>query len=60
MEKGDAFHNIDRHFVLLLIRSLAKRQYSSGWGYAPSGGVGLILSNVVVLPLSGRVEAAAC
>jgi len=40
--------------VLLLIGSLPSWPYSSGWGYYPSGGLGLILIIIVVLVLLGR------
>ncbi|MBS0190389.1 MAG: DUF3309 family protein [Phycisphaerales bacterium] len=41
--------------VLLLIGLLPAWPYSSGWGYYPSGGVGLLLVVVlVVVALSGR------
>jgi hypothetical protein len=41
--------------VLLLIGALPSWPYSSGWGYYPSGGLGLILVIVLVLALMGRV-----
>jgi hypothetical protein len=41
--------------VLLLIGSLPSWGYSSGWGYYPSGGLGLILIIIVVLVLLGRI-----
>jgi hypothetical protein len=41
--------------ILLLIGSLPAWPYSSGWGYYPSGGLGLILLVVVVLLLFGRI-----
>ena len=41
--------------VLLLIGALPSWPYSSGWGYYPSGGLGLILVVVVVLLLLGRI-----
>ncbi len=41
--------------VLLLIGSLPTWPYSSGWGYYPSGGLGLILLIVIVLLLFGRI-----
>ncbi len=41
--------------VLLLIGALPSWPYSSGWGYYPSGGLGLILVVVVVLLLLGRL-----
>jgi hypothetical protein len=40
--------------VLLLIGALPSWPYSSGWGYYPSGGLGLILIIIVVLVLLGR------
>jgi len=41
--------------VLLLLGALPTWPYSTGWGYYPSGGLGLILLIVVVLALMGRV-----
>ena len=41
--------------ILLLIGSLPAWPYSSGWGYYPSGGLGLILLIVVILLLLGYV-----
>jgi len=41
--------------ILILIGALPTWPHSSGWGYYPSGGVGLILIIVVVLLLSGRI-----
>jgi hypothetical protein len=40
--------------VLLLIGALPTWPYSSGWGYYPSGGLGLILAIVLILVLMGR------
>ena len=40
--------------VLLLIGALPSWPYSSGWGYYPSGGLGLVLLIIVVLVLLGR------
>ncbi|HJQ79748.1 MAG TPA: DUF3309 family protein [Lacipirellulaceae bacterium] len=41
--------------ILLLIGALPTWPYSSGWGYYPSGGLGLILIIVLlVLLLGGR------
>lgn len=39
--------------VLLLIGSLPTWPYSSGWGYYPSGGLGLLLVVIIVLFLVG-------
>lgn len=41
--------------ILLLVGALPAWPYSSGWGYWPSGGLGLILLIVLVLSLMGRV-----
>lgn len=40
--------------ILLLIGALPTWPYSSGWGYYPSGGLGLILVIVLILVLLGR------
>ena len=41
--------------LLLALGSLPAWPYSSGWGYYPSGGFGLILLILIVLALSGRL-----
>ena len=41
--------------VLLLIGALPTWPYSSGWGYYPSGGLGLIVMILIVLLLVGRL-----
>jgi hypothetical protein len=41
--------------VLLLVGALPTWPYSSGWGYYPSGGLGLIVVVVLILVLMGRV-----
>ncbi|MGC2198441.1 MAG: DUF3309 family protein [Terriglobales bacterium] len=41
--------------VLLLIGALPTWPYSRGWGYYPSGGLGLIVLVLLVLALTGRV-----
>ena len=40
--------------ILLLIGALPSWPYSSGWGYYPSGGLGLVLVIVLILVLMGR------
>lgn len=40
--------------ALLLIGSLPTWPYSSGWGYYPSGGLGLVLVVALVLLLFNR------
>lgn len=41
--------------ILLLVGALPSWPYSSGWGYYPSGGVGLIVLVVIILLLMGRL-----
>lgn len=41
--------------VLLLIGALPTWPYSTGWGYFPSGGLGLVLLIVLILALTGRL-----
>jgi hypothetical protein len=41
--------------ILLLVGALPTWPYSSGWGYYPSGGLGLVLVIFVVLLLMGRL-----
>jgi len=41
--------------VLLLLGALPAWPYSAGWGYYPSGGLGLILIILVVLILADRL-----
>ncbi|HMF81283.1 MAG TPA: DUF3309 family protein [Candidatus Acidoferrum sp.] len=41
--------------LLLLLSALPTWPYSSGWGYYPSGGLGLILLIVLILWLMGRI-----
>ena len=40
--------------ILLLIGSFPAWPYSSGWGYYPAGGIGLVLLIVLILALVGR------
>jgi uncharacterized protein (TIGR03382 family) len=40
--------------VLLLVGSLPTWPYSSGWGYYPSGGLGVVLVVMLVLLLFRR------
>jgi hypothetical protein len=41
--------------ILLLLGALPTWRYSSGWGYYPSGGLGLILLIVLILALLGKL-----
>jgi hypothetical protein len=41
--------------ILLLLGALPTWPYSTGWGYYPSGGLGLVLLVVIVLLLMGRI-----
>lgn len=40
--------------ILLLIGSLPTWPFSAGWGYYPSGGLGLILIILIILLLLGK------
>jgi hypothetical protein len=41
--------------ILLLIGALPRWGYSSGWGYGPSGLLGLILIVIIILAVLGRI-----
>jgi hypothetical protein len=41
--------------ILALVGALPTWGYSSGWGYWPSGGLGVILLILIVLMLMGRL-----
>jgi hypothetical protein len=41
--------------ILLLVGALPTWPYSSGWGYYPSGGLGLVLLIIIILALMGRI-----
>ncbi len=41
--------------ILLLLGALPAWPYSRGWGYYPSGGLGLIVIILVILLLMGRI-----
>jgi Protein of unknown function (DUF3309) len=41
--------------ILLIVGALPTWPYSSGWGYYPSGGLGLVLIVLLILFLTGRV-----
>jgi len=41
--------------ILLLIGALPSWGYSRGWGYGPSGLLGLILIVLIILVLLGRI-----
>ena len=40
--------------ILLLLGALPTWPYSGGWGYYPSGGLGLVLIVILVLVVTGR------
>lgn len=42
-------------FLLLLVGAIPAWPYSRGWGYGPSGILGVILIIVIVLLLMGRI-----
>ena len=41
--------------ILLVIGALPTWPYSSGWGFYPSGGLGLIVVIIVILLVTGRL-----
>jgi hypothetical protein len=41
--------------ILLLLGALPTWPYSSGWGYYPTGGLGLVLLIVIILLVMGRI-----
>ena len=41
--------------ILLLIGALPAWPYSRGWGYYPTGGLGLLLIIILILVLMGRI-----
>jgi len=52
MSLGTILLNI---LVLMLIGAVPAWPHSRGWGYAPSGGLGLVVVVLVVLLLMGRI-----
>jgi hypothetical protein len=41
--------------ILLLVGALPTWPHSTNWGYAPSGGLGLVVLIVLILVLTGRL-----
>lgn len=41
--------------ILLLIGAIPSWPHSRGWGYAPSGGIGLVLLILLVLLVLGKI-----
>ncbi|MDY0748944.1 DUF3309 family protein [Paucibacter sp. R3-3] len=41
--------------ILMLIGAIPTWPHSRGWGYGPSGGLGLILLILLILLLMGRI-----
>jgi hypothetical protein len=41
--------------ILLLLGAIPSWPYSRGWGYGPSGILGIVLIVVLILALTGRV-----
>lgn len=42
--------------ILLLVGAIPIHPYSRSWGYAPSGGIGLVLVLLLVLWLAGVIR----
>jgi len=41
--------------ILMLVGAIPTWNHSKSWGYAPSGGIGLVVVIVIVLLLMGRL-----
>jgi hypothetical protein len=41
--------------ILMLIGALPTWPYSNGWGYYPSGGLGLVVVILIILLLAGKI-----
>jgi hypothetical protein len=41
--------------ILLLLGALPTWPYSAGWGYYPSGGLGLVLLIILILVVAKRI-----
>ena len=41
--------------ILVVLGALPTWPYSQGWGYYPSGGIGLVLLILIILLLMGRL-----
>jgi len=41
--------------VLFLIGAIPSWPHSRGWGYGPSGGIGLVLVILIILLLMGKI-----
>jgi len=41
--------------VLMLLGAIPTWPHSRGWGYAPSGGIGLVVLVLLILVLTGRL-----
>jgi hypothetical protein len=50
-----ALHLLHGTSLILLVGALPTWPYSGGWGYYPSGGIGLVLVIVLILLLLGRL-----
>ena len=41
--------------IIVLVGALPSWPYSSGWGYYPSGGIGLVVLILILLLVTGRL-----
>jgi hypothetical protein len=41
--------------ILMLIGAIPTWPYSRGWGYGPSGGLGLVLLIIIILLVLGKI-----
>ena len=56
-DRDNVGHDPDRYSDPAAIGALPRWGYSSGWGYYPTGGLGLVLIIVIILLLMGRIWA---
>ena len=52
---GDMYTILSVVLILFLLGALPNWPYSRSWGYYPSGGLGLLVMVVIVLPDVGRL-----
>lgn len=42
-------------FILLLVGAIPAWPYSQGWGYGPSGVLGVVLAVIIILLVLGKI-----
>jgi hypothetical protein len=54
-ETRNVINNFDRYFGFGAAGRIADLEHSRNWGYAPSGGLGLVAVILIILLLAGRI-----